>query len=40
MMVVLRDAIDTDKYFADVIAKGGRVLIEDKEGAVQRVLFK
>ena len=40
MTVVLRDAIDTEKYFADVIANGGKVLIEDKNGVVHRVLFK
>jgi hypothetical protein len=40
MTGVLRDAIATEKYFADVISQGGKVLVEDARGVVHRVVFR
>jgi len=40
MTGVLRDAIATEKYLSDVLAQGGKVLVEDAKGVVHRVVFR
>ena len=37
MTSVLRDAIAAEKYLSDIVAQGGKVLVEDARGAVHRV---
>jgi len=36
----LRDALLTEKYFHDAMARGEKILLEDKKGKVKEIVFK
>ena len=40
MTEVLRHAIGTEKFLDDVTSKKGEVLIKDKQGKIDRVVFR